>query len=216
MLQSDNLRVPYVVIKLENVEEDAVLKDSKIRKLENPGNNGRKIFASTVMSNKGETVITNEVWTAPNIFPTGDGGFEVSTFTEFSIQDRHRHFIGTEIYTVLRGKLELYINDKKIPALYAGDEIVVLPGTVHQVCQSISKPEIEDFESASEHNYNNLPPCGSKVSPKPCLGAFQLIVRVHSIACHGEGDKYVQLDPEGEWLVWSSLSPQQRAGAYRL
>jgi len=190
MLQPGKSPVPYVLITLNNVEKDAHVKGLDIRKLEDPNNNGRKIFASSIMSHKGEALIDKEEWRAPAIYPTGDGGIEISTFTEFSCQDRHRHERGTEIYTVLRGQLQLYINDGEIQTLKEGDEIVILPGTVHQVCKPIYR-------------------LGKKDN-------FELVVRVHSISCYGEDDKYVQMTPDGEWLKWRSLSVQQRKNAYKL
>ena len=182
--------VPYVLITLENAEEDAVPSGKKEKKIAQPGNNGRKVFATKVMHEYGEELITSPVWKAPQVFPTGDGGIEIATFTEFTGQDRHMHQKGTEIYTVLRGRLEIYINDTLLSPLVAGDEIVIPPGAVHQI-----------------------------VEPKgvtPTEGCnFQLLVRVHSISCYGVEDKYVQLDPAGPWLRWSDLSKAQRAAAHK-
>jgi quercetin dioxygenase-like cupin family protein len=189
-MQSDQSSVPYVVISLENVKRDGHSDNYYLRKLESPGNNGRKIFATSIMPQKGEVLIDKESWTAPSIFPTGNGGIEIATFTEHSCQDRHRHDRATEIYTVLKGQMSFYINDKEIPALHDGDEIVILPGTIHQVRKSPLALEKKD--------------------------EFELIVRVHSISCYGEDDKYVQLEPEGEWVKWTCLSSQQRNNAYKL
>jgi quercetin dioxygenase-like cupin family protein len=190
MMQSIKTPVPFVIISLDNVKNDAEFEKLNIRKLESPGNNGRKIFATTVMPQKGEVLINKEMWTAPSIFPTGNGGIEISTFTEYSCQDRHRHDRATEIYTILKGQLTFFINDNEVPTLNEGDEIVVLPGTVHQVCQPVCKSGTHDD--------------------------FELIVRVHSISCHGEDDKFVQLEPDGEWMKWSGLLPEQRKNAYKL
>jgi quercetin dioxygenase-like cupin family protein len=190
MMQSIKTTVPFVIISLENVIHDAKVEGVNIRKLENPGNNGRKIFATAVMPQKGEVLINKEMWNAPSIFPTGNGGIEISTFTEYSCQDRHRHDRATEIYTVLKGQLTFFINDKEVPTLHAGDEIVVLPETVHQVRQPVYTSGLKD--------------------------EFELLVRVHSISCYGEEDKYVQLEPDGEWMKWSGLLPEQRKNAYKL
>lgn len=189
-MYSDMAKLSYVTVSLDNVKKDAYIENSCLRKLECPGNNGRKIFATTVMPHKGETEIEKELWMAPSVFPTGNGGIEIATFTEFSSQDRHRHDRATEIYTVLKGQITFYINDREIPVLHEGDEIVILPGTIHQ----IRKP-----------SYN----LGKKID-------FELIVRVHSISCYGEDDKYVQLEPDGEWLRWNTLSSTQRSSAYKL
>jgi quercetin dioxygenase-like cupin family protein len=176
----DMSNLAYVTISLDNVRRDACIDNSLMRKLETPENNGRKIFATSVMPQKGETTIDQELWVAPSIFPTGNGGIEIATFTEYSSQDRHRHDRATEIYTVLKGQLIFYINDREIPVLHEGDEIVILPGTVHQVRKPSYRLEKKDD--------------------------FELIVRVHSISCYGEDDKYVQLEPDGKWVpVESSL-----------
>jgi mannose-6-phosphate isomerase-like protein (cupin superfamily) len=182
--------VSHVVIQLQNAIQDACPDGSVRRKLETPGNNGRKVFATSVMLQKGETTIDNEIWSAPAIYPTGNGGIEIATVTEFCSQDRHLHNHATEIYTVLRGQLGMFINDKEIPILNAGDEIVVLPGTIHQV---------------------RKPTCALEVKKE-----FDLVVRVHSICCYGEDDKYVQLQQGGEWVKWNALSAELRVNAYKL
>ncbi|MBN1604710.1 MAG: cupin domain-containing protein [Chitinispirillaceae bacterium] len=189
-MNGDISKLAYVAISFDNVKKDAYVDNSLLRKLEVPDNNGRKIFATSVMPQKGETPIDKELWVAPSIFPTGNGGIEIATFTEFSSQDRHRHDRATEIYTVLKGHLTFYINDREIPALHEGDEIVILPGTTHQVRKS----------SYSLKKKDN----------------FELIVRVHSISCYGEDDKYVQLEPDGQWQRWNTLSSLQRSNAYKL
>ena len=190
MIPSTRVPVPYVLITLQNAAADAVPSGKDKKKLAIPGNNGRKVFATTVMHKFGEELITDPVWTAPRVFPTGDGGIEIATFTEFSGQDRHMHEKGTEIYTVLRGELEIYVNDTLLNPLRTGDEIVVPPGTVHEVVQPKNPTPVEGSD-------------------------FKLLVRVHSISCYGVDDKYVQLDPNGPWLRWSDLSEAQRAAAYR-
>ncbi|HEX2958303.1 MAG TPA: hypothetical protein VHO70_15825 [Chitinispirillaceae bacterium] len=182
--------VSHVVIRFKNAQDDASPNGSTVKKLRTPGNNGRKVFATSVMPQKGESVIDTEIWSAPAIYPTGDGGIEIATITEFCSQDRHLHKRATEIYTVLKGQLSMFINDKEIPELGTGDEIVVLPGTIHQV----RKP--------------------SRVLEKN--DEFDMVVRVHSICCYGEDDKYVQLKQEGEWVKWSKLSPELRGNAYKL
>ncbi len=191
MLNTARFPVPYVLITLENAEEDAVPLRGGEKKIARPGNNGRKILATEVVHEYGEELITNPIWKAPQVFPTGAGGIEIATFTEFSGQDRHMHEKGIEMYTVLRGEVQIYINDVLLPTLVSGDEIVILPGTVHQI-----------------------------VRPKDLIPAeaddFQLLVRVHSISCHGAEDKYVQLDPHGPWLRWSDLSMAERDAAYSL
>ena len=192
MAQPTRLPVPYVLITLTNAENDAAPPGETPRKIEKLDNNGRKVFATAVMQQFGEKLITEPVWKAPQVFPTGNGGIEIATFTEFSSQDRHIHEKGWEIYTVLRGNLEIYIDDNRPPvSLAQGDEIVIPPGTVHQVVRPDSPT-----------------PVGS--------GPFQLLVRVHSISCYGVDDKYVQTFKDGPWVKWSDLSKDQQANAYKL
>jgi hypothetical protein len=172
----------------DNVESDAELTGGE-NKLGKKDNNGRKILARSIKTEFGEFMIENPIWRAPAIYPTGDGGLEVSTFTEFSAQDRHKHEKGIEIYTVLEGTLQIYINDILI-TLHATDEVVILPKTVHEVVRT------EHRDRNSSEN-------------------FRLLVRVHSINCHGEHDKYVQLVRDGEWRCWADLSKEERACAYK-
>lgn len=189
-MHMDKPPVSHVEIRFQNALDDACPDGCTIRKLETPGNNGRKVFATSVMHHKGETIIDTTMWSAPAIYPTGNGGVEIATITEYCSQDRHQHHRATEIYTVLKGQLGMFINDKEIPVLNPGDEIVVLPGTIHQV----RKPS-----STSEKKQE-----------------FEMVVRVHSICCYGEDDKYVQLQQSGEWVKWSTLSPESRVNAYKL
>jgi len=182
--------VPYVLITLKNAEEDAVPVGENRKKIAKPSNNGRKVFATAVMHQFGEELITDPVWKAPQVFPSGEGGIEIATFTEFSGQDRHKHDRGTEIYTVLRGTLRIYINDVLLDPLLVGDEIVIPPGTVHQIVQETTAPQAASSGS-------------------------ELLVRVHSISCYGVADKYVQLNSNGPWLKWSGLSKTQRSVAYK-
>lgn len=174
--------VRFVVIERSRAERD--------QKLGLPDNNGRKVCATSVMEQFGERKINDALWDVGAVLPTGNGSFEVSTFSEYSGQDRHMHKTGTEIYTVIRGRLFVWIDDADLVTLEAGDEIVILPETVHQVVQ-------QKRGSAS---------AGAE---------YELLVRVHSLDCRGADDKFVQLTEGGDWVQWSSLSKERRSSAIK-
>ena len=181
--------VPFVLIR-----RDAVVRDGEMvsqpNKLRIPGNNGRKILATEVNPKFGEKEICDHVWLVPYVLPTGEGGIEVATFTEFAGQDRHKHETGLEIYTVLKGTLEIYINDAGPFLVHEMEEVVILPGTVHEVVEKIPNQQNSEVD-------------------------FALLVRVHSFNCFGVIDKFVQFSPDGEWERWDRIPKEDRAKAYR-
>jgi mannose-6-phosphate isomerase-like protein (cupin superfamily) len=189
MSGSKQASVPYVLIKKKDVLLDGTIIHQK-NKLGLVNNNGRKIFANKIMTQYGEERLIDTVWRVPNIYPTGGGGIEIATFTEFSQQDRHKHKKGTEIYTVLKGTMQLFINDGDPLVLLEGDEIVILPNTVHEIVQQRSD-ERKDSED------------------------FKLLVRVHSLNCYGASDKFIQFKPKGAWKLWKDLSKEQQRSAYK-
>src|SRR5947209_11436879 len=150
--------VPFIRISRASVERDAG--PGAANKLENSDNTGRKICATSVMPEYGERTLAGTDWTAPAVLPTGPGGFEIATFTEFSAQDRHKHEKAIEIYTVLEGSMDIYIDDGGPYTLRAGDELVILPGTVHEIVQR------------------------NRSARKPGQ-PFEVLVRVHVIGCYG-------------------------------
>jgi mannose-6-phosphate isomerase-like protein (cupin superfamily) len=182
--------VPYILIPRAIVEHDAEPAGGP-NKLGLQDNNGRRVCATEVLQRFGEYQIDNPHWMPPAILPTGNGGFEIGTLTEFAAQDRHKHESAIEIYTVLAGRMEIYIDDAGPHALDAGDEVVILPGAIHEVIQK-------------------------KRRPRGPGETFELLVRVHAIGCRGADDKFVQLEAGGEWRRWSELSPEQRSAAYKL
>ncbi len=189
-MQKNAFPVSFILISKADVERDAEPAGGP-NKLGLQDNNGRKICATAVMPKFGEHEIDNPHWTPPAILPTGDGGFEITTFTEFAAQDRHKHESALEIYTVLEGRMEIYIDDLGPHVLGPGDEVVILPGTIHEVIQT-------------------------KRRARDPGEAFDLLVRVHAIGCHGADDKFVQLEAGGEWRRWSELSRERRTAAYKL
>jgi len=183
MAPISNAAVPYVLITKDAVLHDATPAGQK-NKLLIPGNNGRRMLATEALPKFDEYPITSPEWAAPAILPTGPGGIEIGTFTEFSRQDRHRHAKATEIYTVLRGVCRVRLNDEAPLTLQEGDELVVLPGTVHQIIETMAAPRRD--------------------------GDLALLVRVHAINCHGDADKFVQMEEGGAWMVWRDLTAEQR------
>jgi quercetin dioxygenase-like cupin family protein len=123
--------VPYVVIRKDIAKTD--------QRLQQPGNTGRKVFAITMYEAK-EKPIQEPEWEPGDddqektpLVVTGFGGLEVATFNHHAKQEAHKHLIGTEIFTVLEGEMEIIINEKDCLTLGEGDEIVLLPGTVHEI-----------------------------------------------------------------------------------
>ncbi|CAG0936431.1 hypothetical protein TFLX_05304 [Thermoflexales bacterium] len=128
---TDENNIPYVVIRKNMVKSDQKLQQSQ--------NNGRKIFAITLYETK-EKPIQEPEWKPSHdeqektpIVVTGSGGLEVATFTQHSKQDAHKHVLGTEIFTVLEGEMEIVIDEKEHLTLAEGDEIILLPGTIHEI-----------------------------------------------------------------------------------
>lgn len=71
-------------------------------------------------------------------------------------QRKHKHFIQTEVFYILEGRCEIYINDKKYDAS-AGDAFVCEPGDEHWLWNKsdkefklivfkINKPDDDDTE----------------------------------------------------------------------
>lgn len=188
---SDRSRWP---VEFVFIGHDAVLRDGEVvgepNKLRVPGNNGRKVLATEVLAKFGEKQICKPGWHVPYVLPTGEGGIEVATFTEFAGQDRHKHETSIEIYTVLKGSMEIYINDDGPHQVRQMEEVVILPGTVHEVVE-----QIPDANGVSND--------------------FSLLVRVHAISCFGAVDKFVQFSPDGEWKRWDGVPRDERPKAYR-
>ena len=86
--------------------------------------------------------------------------------------------------------MEVFINDAGPYMVRPGEEVVILPGTVHEIVERRPLP----LKSGEE---------------------FSLLVRVHAINCLGAADKFVQLAPNDPWLRWDGLSKAERNQAYR-
>ncbi len=120
------------------LRKEYVKRDWKLRTRPKEKNNGRKILVNSIYR-KTEKAIRNPEWKpAPKtrktpVLETGLGGIELATFTHEAFQDCHMHILATEIYIVLEGKMKMRLNDRQNVLLCAGDELIILPGTVHEV-----------------------------------------------------------------------------------
>jgi len=72
------------------------------------------------------------------VLEVGIGGTEMTFFNEKTKQDRHKHLLATEIYTILEGEMKIKINDKEIK-LNSHDEVAILPGTIQEILPEGSK-----------------------------------------------------------------------------
>jgi quercetin dioxygenase-like cupin family protein len=126
-----NTTISHVILR-----KDVVKQDWKIKVKEK--NNGRKVLVNEIFP-KTQKHIENPEWGfAPQedrtpVLETGYGGVEIATFTEQASQDRHKHLVSMDIYTVLEGTMTIRIGDKDDVVLQSGDEIIVLPGVIHEV-----------------------------------------------------------------------------------
>lgn len=132
--KSNNIqaRVPFLVIRKKASELDWKLNLEPKEK-----NNGRKICVNKIYPSN-EYHAKSPEW-KPNpknektaVVETGYGGIEVATFSEKAYQERHKHMIATETYTVLEGSMDIRF-EEEIVTLEIGDEIIIFPNTVHEV-----------------------------------------------------------------------------------
>jgi quercetin dioxygenase-like cupin family protein len=125
--------ISHLVLRKIDIESDWKLRIQLKGK-----NNGRKVLVNEIYPSKEfeaqdfEWIPGPETRKTP-VVVTGIGGTEVATFTHEAGQDCHKHLIGTEAYTVLDGTMRVRLDESVIVELSAGDEIIVFPGTVHEV-----------------------------------------------------------------------------------
>jgi mannose-6-phosphate isomerase-like protein (cupin superfamily) len=118
-------------------------------------NHGRKVLVNEVFPKSERPIVDPEWQPEPQcghspVLETGYGGTEIGSFTEHAAQDRHKHLVSLEIYTVLKGKMTIRIADTTNVTLETGDEIVVLPGVVHEVLES-SEPFLTRVHAINCH-----------------------------------------------------------------
>jgi mannose-6-phosphate isomerase-like protein (cupin superfamily) len=125
---------PSLLVTLEAARSDPALQPD--------GRGARKILVTEVYSHR-EEAATELIWGPPtdsNKCPVQlMRDTEIAIFTQGASQDRHYHKTGTEIYTVLEGRMVIEVEGTDY-SLAAGDMIVVNPFAVHQV-----KPEGTEF-----------------------------------------------------------------------
>jgi quercetin dioxygenase-like cupin family protein len=127
------------------LRKDVVQSDPKLA-LPRPINNGRKHLVKELWPRSEKPIQDPEWFFGPPytgselsaegktpVLETGSGGTEIATFDQRADQDRHLHRISTETYIVLDGVLRMSINDGAPVTLLRGDEIIVLPRTIHQI-----------------------------------------------------------------------------------
>lgn len=140
---------PYLVLRKERAKADWKLQPR-------PGvrNNGRKVLVNELYAASEEHAREVEWSAGPEdgktpVVVTGAGGLEVSTFTHEAAQDRHKHTAATEIYTVLEGTMRMRLGEVgETVTLSAGDELIVLPGTVHEVLNDAAEPFLARVHAA--------------------------------------------------------------------
>jgi mannose-6-phosphate isomerase-like protein (cupin superfamily) len=121
--------VSYVIIRKDNASSD-----ERLTKL---NNRGRKILANKILPDKSVQLQSPE-WNPPgpdgksSILETGCGGLEIAICNQNTHQESHKHLLATEIYTVLEGEMNIKVDGTEI-TMKQGDEIVVLPGTAHEI-----------------------------------------------------------------------------------
>lgn len=120
--------------------------DWKLRPRPGARNNGRKVLVNRIYEATEEPA-RRTVWEAgpeggkTPVVETGAGGLEVSTFTHEAAQDCHKHLAATEIYTVLEGTMRIRLGEPgETVVLGAGDEVIVMPGTAHEVLTDAAAP----------------------------------------------------------------------------
>ena len=122
----------FFIIRLKALKNDVQIMGEK---------KGSKKLLVTEVWDEIEERATNCKWRPPGekdksqVLQTDD--IELGIFTHHAPQDRHFHKLGTEIYSVLEGQMDIEI-DEDSHTLEQGDTIVVLPGATHKVLKNKS------------------------------------------------------------------------------
>ena len=116
---------PALVIKRSAVEKDVALRMRGTRKI-----------VVTRLYGESEELTENPVWdpgpASAKCPVLVTDNLEICVFDETARQDRHYHKIGTEIYMVMEGSMDIEVEGGTY-SLDAGDMIVVAAGARHQV-----------------------------------------------------------------------------------
>jgi mannose-6-phosphate isomerase-like protein (cupin superfamily) len=120
-------KIPALYISLDAVKRDAAL---------SPDARGARKLLVTEVYPKTEQPAVEPVWEPPpsdGLCPVQETrDTEVAVFNERTVQDRHYHRIGTEIYMLLEGKMLIEVENQAY-WLQSGDMIVISPGACHEV-----------------------------------------------------------------------------------
>lgn len=123
---------PVFIIPLQSLENDVQLTEE--------GVGARKLLVTELWDSI-EKPATECHWHAPEkgemnqVLQTAN--IEIGVFTQRAPQDRHFHKLGTEIYSVLDGELNIEVDEIKY-TLQRGDTIVVRPGIIHEILKNNS------------------------------------------------------------------------------
>ena len=103
--------ISHVILRKRAVQSDWKLT------LPESENNGRKHVVKELWPKRERPIVDPEWVPEPSsgftpVLVTGDGGTEIATFTEGAGQDRHKHLVSMETYTVLAGTLKIFIDDQ--------------------------------------------------------------------------------------------------------
>ncbi len=151
------------------------------------GSNGRKVCV-TEMYPKTERSPKGLLWTPGDVIEVGEGGAEISYVNDGAGQDRHLHRKATEEFLVVEGSMGIRLReDGEIRQIQAGEYPILF-----EECASVEPG-----------------------TPHQVLRNTPFVAIVVATDSGGPGDKFVQLEPDGEWICWTQLSPEQRQMAYR-
>jgi mannose-6-phosphate isomerase-like protein (cupin superfamily) len=119
--------IPALLVTLNATKQDAALQ---------AGNRGdRKIIVTEVYREK-EELPADVHWQPPHapakcaVLPMQATEFAV--FTEHAKQTRHCHMVGTELYTLVEGRMTIEVEGAEYE-LSPGDVIIIRPGAFHEV-----------------------------------------------------------------------------------
>ena len=148
----DDAKPPYLVLRREKVKADW-----KLKRRAGARNNGRKVLVNRLYAETEEHA-RSPAWAAgpeagkTPVVETGAGGLEVSTITHEAAQDYHKHLLATEVYTVLEGTMRMRLGEPgESVVLAAGDEVIVLPGTAHEVLNEDGEPFLARVHAVNSH-----------------------------------------------------------------
>ena len=146
---------PAFLVRKEDSKEDL----GNRRRID--GRNDRKLLVTKIYD-KAEKPADKVVWEPPEERPKCPvqemDDTEIAVFNQYAEQDCHYHILGTEVYMVLEGVVEIEV-DSETYLLSAGDMIVVNPGTKHEVKPNENKPFLCRVVTVNCHGKKDRYPC---------------------------------------------------------